>query len=58
MNRATKALNRYRSDLWETQYYCADRGRAEERRWHKRGAARAMRRLSLILIRESSVNSD
>lgn len=45
MNRALKSLNRWRSELWECQYYAGKRGVASDKREFKRNAARARRRL-------------
>lgn len=55
MNRPLKALNRWRSELWECQYYAGKRGVAIDRRDFKRGARRARRRVSKTVALEQSL---
>lgn len=45
MNRASKALLRWKSELWETQFFPATRNRTAERRYFKRKASKARRAL-------------
>lgn len=50
MNRAAKAFRRARSEYWECQYYAGDT--RHDKRWHKRSARRAQRRMVPSLLRE------
>lgn len=52
MSRAEKSLNYWRSELWESQYYCHTRWTAHAKRWFKRCASRARRRVSRLRVAE------
>lgn len=54
MNRALKSLNRWRSELWEAG---KTNSGAKEKRYFKRSAARAQRRVSRSLCLEHRLES-